>query len=183
MTDRTNYERLSELINTVEGFAQPAQLHGALCGHLCAGGRWNMTQFITHALDVIENNKKPENNEKREFQWLYTSTLESLESEDMNFSLIVPADNESLTFRLDALTCWISSFLSGFGSSGQNFSEISDDVKEILQDLADISQVEAEGDVDGEDDWYTILEHVRLAAVHLFLAYNEPKGPSKGPTH
>jgi len=183
MTDNTNYERIAELILAVEGFSQPAVLHGALSGHLCAGGRWNVTQFITHALDLIENNKPPGQQEKFGFQQLYQSTLQSLESEDMNFIPLIPGNEEALSIRLDALTNWISAFLTGFGSSGQDFSNLTDDVKDILQDLADISQVEVEDYEEAEDDWYTILEHVRLAAVHLFLAYNEPLTKPDQKTH
>lgn len=174
MTESTNYERISELIVAVEGFALPAQLHGALCGHLCAGGRWNTTQFITHALDLVENNKAPGVAEKKEFQWLYLSTLASLEAEEMTFFPAIPGNEESLSIRIHSLINWISAFLTGFGSSGQNFSTIPDEVKEVLQDMADICQVEVTDDQSGEDDWFTILEHVRLGAVHLFLAYNEP---------
>jgi len=183
MTDDTNYERIAELIVAVDGFSQPAVLHGALAGHLCAGSRWTMTQFITHSLDLIENNKPPGQTEKMTFQWLYQSTLQSLESEEMNFMPMIPGDEEPLSLRLNALINWISAFLTGFGSSGQDFSHMPDEVKEALQDLSDISQVEAQDYKDAEDDWYTILEHVRLSAVHLFLAYNEPMSNSKPKTH
>lgn len=178
MNETTHYDRLADLVVAVEGFSQPTTLHGALAGHLCAGGRWTRSQFIAQATLVLDSKVKPDAALQGEFQWLYDNTLEALQSEGMEFSPLMPDEDASIVMRLSALTGWINAFLTGFGSSGQSFATLTDDIKEILTDLAAIATVEVAEDEATEDDWYTVVEHVRLSAMHLYLAYNLPVKPN-----
>lgn len=176
MIDSTQYERIVSLVATVEGVTHPSALQGSLAGHLCAGQRWTKAQFIMQSAVVLDSKVKPDAAGQSEFLWIYDETLSALESEDMGFSPCLPDNSHAMESRLEALTHWVNAFLSGFGSSGQDFSAIDADTKEILSDLAAIATVEwDEEDEASEDDWYTVVEHVRLSAIHLFLAYNEPK--------
>lgn len=186
MTDTTHYERLADLVSAVEGVMHPAVLQGNLAGHLCAGQRWTKAQFIMQSAMVLDSKVTPDAAGQQEFMWLYDSTLASLEAEDMPFTPWLPDQDQTLDVRLDALIQWVNAFLSGFGASGQDFSRIDEDTQEILSDLAAIGQAAWDADDGGnEEDWETVLEHVRLSAIHLFLAYNEPpKSPqSQTTTH
>jgi uncharacterized protein YgfB (UPF0149 family) len=175
MNETTHYERLTDLVATVEGVMHPAALQGALAGHLCAGQRWSKAQFIMQSAVVLDSKVKPDAAGQQEFLWVYDSTLEALNAEDMSFSPWLPDNSHAMESRLEALTSWVSAFLSGFGTSGQDFSTMDDDAKEILSDLAAIATVDwDEAEEASDDDWYTVVEHARLSAVHLFLAYNEP---------
>lgn len=182
MNETTDYDRLADLVVGVEGFSQPTALHGALAGHLCAGGRWTRSQFIAQAATLLDSKVKPDVALQHEFQWLYDTTLAALQSEGMEFAPLLPDDDVSIVMRLSALTSWINAFLTGFGSSGQSFVSLTDDIKEILTDLAAIATVEVAEDEATEDDWYTVVEHVRLSAMHLYLAYNLPVKPKNTDT-
>lgn len=176
MSESTQYARLTDLVTAVEGVTHPTALQGSLAGHLCAGQRWTKAQFIMQSTVVLDSKVKPDAAGQAEFLWVYDNTLSELESEDMSFSPWLPDNAHATESRLEALTSWVNAFLSGFGSSGQDFSTLDDDTKEILSDLAAIATVVwDEEDETSEDDWYIVVEHVRLSAVHLFLAYNEPK--------
>ena len=54
-------------------------------------------------------------------------------------------------------------------------------LQEILEDLAEIAQVDADSGEElasGESDFLAISEHVRLSALTVFLEYNEPQPDS-----
>jgi uncharacterized protein YgfB (UPF0149 family) len=50
-------------------------------------------------------------------------------------------------------------------------------LQEILEDLAEIAQVDAESAEElssAEEDFIAVAEHVRLSALTVYLEYNEP---------
>ena len=96
----------------------------------------------------------------------------------LGFQLLLPDSDYKLNARMNALCLWAGNFVSAFGLlSGEQ--TLSDEVNEMLQDLALIAQAASDFGADensdeDEDDWDTIAEHVRLTAVHLWLEFNEP---------
>ena len=69
-------------------------------------------------------------------------------------------------------------FLAGFGTQGrQADKKLSDDAKEMLNDLAQIAQVatvDLEEDEDSENNFFELSEYVRMGAVYIFTECNKP---------
>jgi len=185
MDDILDYDGLTELVDMVDGNAEPATLHGALSGHLCAGARYSDEQWLNAAMDIVESREQPVDRDKQDYFQFYSSTLASLGAEDMDFMPILPPESVGMGQQLEALSQWCSAFLAAFGTSGRDLRNLTEEVGEILQDLAAIAQVEPMDDDSESDanDWMTVVEHVRLSAINLYLEFNqaEPSGDSDTP--
>ena len=72
---------------------------------------------------------------------------------DMGLTLWLPSDDETLEERTMALSQWCSGFLAGVGSSGDDVLEtLSDDGKEALKDLQQVSLADVTDTDQSEED-------------------------------
>ena len=92
--------------------------------------------------------------------------------------LLLPTDDAPLADRAAALGQWCQGFLHGFGVNAGGL-ELSTDAKEVLQDLAAISQVQdaLEESEDGEGDYMEVMEYLRVAPLLLFTETRKSAEP------
>ena len=85
--------------------------------------------------------------------------------------------------RTEALGQWCQGFLHGFGVNAGGL-ELSTDAKEVLQDLAAISQVQdaLEESEDGEADYMEVQEYLRVAPLLLFSEFGKVPAPAEKPS-
>ena len=170
------YNELQLMIDGIERKQSASQLHGLICGFMCAGSRWRSQDwysildewFLSAALPAdLHQSLSP----------LAAQSLSQLEDHNLGFSLLMPADNQSLAVRTQAISVWCRGFLEGFGLSGRyQQQDLSADVAEFLHDLSEISQVNDQ--VDGQDseaDFCEVEEYVRVGAILIFTECGEPK--------
>ncbi len=173
------FEDLAELFVKMGSTLSPTYLHGSVTGVLAAGKRMNQDDWLDWALDQIAPNEDVQESHITILQGLYFKTLTELEDEGLAFKLVLPDEETPMVDRLHALSEWAGSFLGAFGATGvvRETSEMPATLQEILEDLAEIAQVDAHGaeeqDAD-EEDYIAVAEHVRLSALTVFLEYNEP---------
>jgi uncharacterized protein YgfB (UPF0149 family) len=177
------YADLVTLFSKLGSSLAPNYLHGSLAGVLAAGKRMSQDDWLDWALDQMAPSATLQEAHSTILQGLYFKTLAELQDEGLAFSLLLPNEDAPLVDRLVALGEWVGSFLGAFGATGV-VTEIGDmpaTLQEILEDLAEIAQVDAESGEElasGESDFLAISEHVRLSALTVFLEYNEPQ-PNK----
>lgn len=163
-----NYTQIQNALTAIESPYTPEDCHGMLCAMLVVNNslqckRW-LDEIYTHAsiansVDTIES---------QTLCSLYDHTRKELNDTLLNFSLLIPEGENSLTARLEALKKWCDGFLFGIALAGiKDIVELPEDSSEILQDIASISQ--ATGD-DEEDDlsevaYMDILEYVRMGVL------------------
>lgn len=153
----------------------PSELHGLFSGQLAAGVRLDADAILRNAAQLMDVNAFKQENTKVALLALYQCTLAQFESNDMDFTVLLPADDEELAQRVSMLGCWCSGFLAGFGLQGKHSnSTLSSDTRESLQDLSQIAQIELEGEEtdDNESDMMEVQEYVRMAALMLFTECN-----------
>ena len=172
------FEHFRDELSRASVDLHPSELHGMLLGYLCAvknssGPRqrrslfesWMDCQAPTSLVNMLEE--------------AYKQSLESLgEYADFDFTLMIPADDEGISERAEAVSLWCSGFLSGFGESGLQL-DVADasDVKEALQDMgriAAMSEEVTEGE-ENESDLTEIVEFIRISTLLIF-AETESKG-------
>ncbi len=173
------FEDLAELFVKMGSSLTPAYLHGSLVGVLASGKRMSQEDWVDWALDLIAPTVDVEQAHVTIIQGLYFKALSELEDEGMVFRLMVANEDTPITDRLLLLSEWAGSFLGAFGATGvvKEISEMPATLQEILEDLSEIAQVDAEQGIDqatAEQDYIAIAEHVRLSALTMFLEYNEP---------
>jgi uncharacterized protein YgfB (UPF0149 family) len=108
----------------------------------------------------------------------YGWVLQGLKNESMNFTLFLPeSDDAELSQQVDAMAQWCKGFLDGFGAAGKISGKLDAETREVLQHFDAFSQVELTADdspEDSEDLLQELVEHARVAALTVFLAFNQP---------
>ena len=165
------YAELSGLLAQAGVAPDSAELHGGICGSLCAGGVGASQAWIsdwlspTDALDLDARHVLAE---------LEQQTWQSLASPDLLLEPLLPSDDESISARVEALAGWCHGFLGGLGvaalavrSEGSTTVEIS----EIVNDFAELSKAGIEGEADpiaAEFQLAEIIEYVRISVQIVF---------------
>jgi uncharacterized protein YgfB (UPF0149 family) len=173
------FEDLAELFVKMGSTLSPTYLHGSIAGVLSAGKRMSQEDWVDWALDLLAPTADVEEAQVTIIQGLYFKTLTEFEDEGLTFSLVLPDEDTPMVDRLFALSEWAGSFLGAFGATGiiKETSEMPATLQEILEDLADIAQVDAESAEElasAEEDFIAVAEHVRVSALTIYLEYNEP---------
>lgn len=145
----------------------PAELHGSLCGYLCGGGEALRRRWLASVLaddegvaDVAEGGALDQ---------AYLAAASQLESQELEFEMLLPADEEAVDLRGEALVEWCRGFLSGFGLAAAAPEQLSEDASEALADIgriasSDLSYDDPESDEEALEE---VAEFVRVAALLL----------------
>lgn len=157
------YELLSDTLQAAGAVVKPAELHGWLVGGLCVekvGDTKRVVQYLLEEL-AIESNEGM----SATLQALRELARRQLDDINMTFMLMLPSEDEPLSVQLDALAAWCQGFLTGYGLAGGV-----DHNREVLEDLAAISQVDTNLDEDDDSiDFYEVSEYVRMAVISQYL--------------
>jgi len=143
-----------------------AELHGLLCGLLCARMDLDRDQWLRHAQEALADEREfsPETDDL--LGQLYDEHMARNDHLDELMTPVLPDDDIALSQRVDALGHWCQGLLYGLGlgeiGKGDRLSEES---QEFLQDVADIAQVGCDPDEGGEADesaYVEIVEYLRV---------------------
>jgi uncharacterized protein YgfB (UPF0149 family) len=153
----------------------PSELHGLLAGQLSSGARMVPDIWLSTVAELLELDGLTQETSKVGMIGLYQQTLGQMESFSLELSMLLPDDDATLAQRVESLGRWCQGFMTGFGYQGkQTDKSLSDEAKDVLRDLSEISQVANEVD-DGEDsesDLMQLEEYVRMAVLMLFSECN-----------
>lgn len=162
------YTSFATLLNTSGHPVSPAELQGLLLGRCCAGAGFTAEGWLEEAQDLFDN-EVPSSLHAALLGLQEMVKAELLAESSVSLTLLLPSDDDALQTRTIAVGQWAQGFLSGFGSNIGS-AEISKDVREILEDLISIAQIEAdeEDDEDGEVAYMEISEYLRVVPLFLF---------------
>lgn len=155
--------------------ADAAELHGSLCGFVCACGNaarvpWLASLGEEGALQAAGPELLGE---------LAAVTWEALEQGNMGFTPLLPEDSETLNRRADSLAHWCQGFTGGLASgllAGGGGADLPGGVTgEILADLSELARAAfaadeaAEDAGEGAEEAYAeLVEFVRVSVQLLF---------------
>lgn len=172
-----------DVLEPVAPSTDAADCHGFLCGLICASGFGDPKLWVPEYFDDFNPRDALQAQAFRMLQQLYEQTLVGLNSEELDFELLLPDDDEPLPVRAESLGRWCSGFLSGLGIGGlSDQTQLSDDLRELLDDLTHIARVDFDlGEPDEEENiaFEEVVEYVRLAVLY---AYEELQPNSAVPT-
>lgn len=143
-----------------------SELHGALCGLACGGGNPGRETWLRQSLATAD---APAPAAGSALDRVYLASLAQLEDASFGFELLLPAGEQAVGERADALLAWCRGFLGGFGLSGAGRANLSEEAAEALEDLGRIaaSQLSYEDPTADEDALQEVTEFVRVAALLL----------------
>jgi len=156
------YQAFATLLTSSGHNVSPAELHGLLLGRSCAGAGFDNEGWLIDAAELLEGDIQ--DSVRNALIGLQEMVKGELTGSDVTVVLLLPTDDAPLADRAAALGQWCQGFLHGFGVNAGGL-ELSTDAKEVLQDLAAISQVQdaLEESEDGEGDYMEVMEYLRVA--------------------
>lgn len=143
--------------------SSPAELHGALCGWLAAGGvdaaGWPALVMADPALPAPQPGDALDR--------LRSTSAVQLGDPEFGFQLLLPEDGKPID-RATALFAWCRAFLGGFGLALDG-KPMSEEGQEALRDLANLGAAQIDEADDGSDEeaLAEIEEYLRMAVLLL----------------
>jgi uncharacterized protein YgfB (UPF0149 family) len=173
----TEYGTLAELLGRSRSPLPLPELHGGLCGVICASGRDAAGSWLDSLVDDCVADADTLSELSDRLQSLGYETWRALSGFSMEFSPLLPDDDYGIDQRAEALGLWCHGFLAGLVVGGLDLSggqsELSAELNELVRDLAEISKVGADGKETedpelGDSSLVELVEYVRVGAQYIF---------------
>ncbi|MFA5960663.1 MAG: UPF0149 family protein [Tatlockia sp.] len=165
-----SYQTFADTLSVLDLPFSPSELHGTLCGYLCAGAFAEGESY----LQSLTPNKKDGavRLAARAIFQIYTVSQHQLGQFDVGFQLLLPNDDTDLAARAKAFGEWCDGFTQSMHLSGieeDDFEE--DESREAMMHLFDFAHLDYESlHVDEEDEraFMEVNEYARLAVLRLY---------------
>lgn len=146
-----------------------SELHGSLCGYLCAGGGAGAAGWCEAlALEALQDLIADDADARRQFGRFYDQSRAQLIDPQLSFQPLLPELDGGVPQRANALVEWCRGFVGGLGLAGNDEAEtLSDSAQEVLADFSRIaaSDLEAGDSDDDEADFTEVFEYVRVGVL------------------
>lgn len=164
-----------------------SQLHGMMCGYLCAGADHQGEAYLRALL----NNKKDQESRDAVLAMfaVFSISQQQISNFDFEFEMLLPDDHAPLIERAQAFSEWCEGFTQGLtmiGIGADQFYE--EEAQEALQHLIEFAELDCDTlDVDEEDEkaLMEVSEYARMAVIRLHgdLVMNERERGGSETTH
>jgi len=151
----------------------PADLHGCLCGLLASGVSHEGEAGLAGLCKALELDLYGELAEQ--VMALHVASALSLEDDEFDFYPLMLDDNADVVSRTAALASWCRSFVAGYSQGGAMAAvapaALSDESREILDDLAAIAEADLDDLEEGEEfekNYAELSEYIRFAALNAY---------------
>ncbi|MGR2766350.1 UPF0149 family protein [Photobacterium ganghwense] len=150
------YESLEPMLKEHGLTATPAELHGLLSGMICGGLELDGEQWLAPVCDYANQGEPLTDGAKTLVRAVYdaaahelsgllntlfTSTGAELNEVELTVSLLLPEQDGDLMLRAEALSEWVTNFISGLGLMGLDKKALSEDVTEAIEALEEIAKL------------------------------------------
>jgi yecA family protein len=167
------YHEIADVLGTAGAGGDASEAHGTLCGLLCGSSEDLPEAWIDNTLaDAREDASDAPVDAHALLVRIYRATCESLGGDEMSFKLLLPGDSEAIESRLESLAAWAQGFLYGLAVRGlRELEDLDGKIREFLEDLVEISRVEADAGDDPESseaDYSALVEYVRVGVQLVF---------------
>ncbi|HTW74018.1 MAG TPA: UPF0149 family protein [Steroidobacteraceae bacterium] len=170
MPTTLDYAQIQRSLTASHALADPAEAHGTLAGALCALGPYRLEDWLA---EILPDGIGPGRADPA-LASLYASTVAALSGRDMQFDLLIPAEDRPIEERTRALTSWCTGFLYGLGSNGAaDPQRLPGDLGEIVRDLTEITRAGVDTSDSLEANESALAELVEFVRVGVQLVFDE----------
>lgn len=176
MTDKKLPEYVSvENALSSSGLAvSSAELHGLLVGMLSGGLNIDDQSWKPALFDYTNDGMGWPDGALQVASAIFDFSVQELTENDLDLTLLLPGDEVPLIELGDAVSDWVTHFLSGLGLAGLSLNECSKELKESLTDLEEIARLGIDEDDDLEEQatlLIQVIEHIKacVLVVHTEL--------------
>lgn len=172
----TDFDGLGERLALLSELApSPSEAHGVLCGLLCAHTPDAERVWVEELLRGGDPWDLSTADLGRELRGLGEGTRQEMEGPGLGFTPLLPPEDRPLRERAIGLYDWTRGFLYGLGVAGLDASGLSEQTREALDDLADVTRLDLDTLDEGEDNEEALMELVEFVWVAAMLIYEERK--------
>ena len=170
------FASVQAIITTESVQVHTAELHGVLTGLICAGLPFESNDYVAMITDLFNNGEHLPVKVKAIIKLMFTDIWTNILDDSYGFQLMLPDDDDSIVERGHALSLWVQGFNLGLGLHQKDTAIVSNDVKEVLNDFAEIANLsdEMDEDEDHEQAYFEIAEYVRISALLCFTELGSP---------
>ncbi|KTD57748.1 UPF0149 family protein [Legionella shakespearei] len=181
------YDSFVETIDVLALEISGSELHGMMCGYLCAGADSQGEAYLRALL----NNKKDEASRSALLAMfaVFSVSQQQINNFDFEFEMLLPDEDEALIDRAQAFADWCDGFTQGLTMAGVGMDQFyEEEAQEALQHIIEFAELDCTTlDVDEEDEkaLMEVSEYARLAVIRLHgdLVMNERERGGAGTTH
>lgn len=165
-------DSLKLALDAAEIGQHPVEVHGALVGLICGGVEQTGDTWIKPLFDLMNDGQPLPAQLHQLVCDLFNDSVTRLVDFEFGFMPLLPEEEEPLSQRVEALSLWTQSFLTGMAIIQPKLNQASAEVREVIKDLAEIAQVEFDvaDDEESEAAYTELLEFVRISAI---MCYSE----------
>jgi len=169
-----DFDLVQQALERLGATGDAAESHGTLSGLLINNA--TMADWMAHTLDDLPDKSDVLAGEQLGILGqLFEQTREQLNNENFGLQLLLPDETDDFGLRLLGLSTWCQGFLYGIGASGRvDQASLDEASQECLSDLLEISKLshDAEDSDEAEQQYFEIVEHVRMATLMLNESLN-----------
>jgi hypothetical protein len=168
------FDELSCILAQADSLTNPAEIHGILCGLICAGRKLDGQFWLHTAFRLIEARAHFPSSQRDRIIELYDSICRQLSGLDGEFQILLPNEAQPILERAASLTQWCYGFLYGLAFVDSAIMEIfAEESRDVLHSISEIAKLDyANIEVSDMDisAYLNVAEFVRSSIVRL---YNE----------
>ena len=177
-----DYLILDSALHKLDTEITPGEVHGTLCGLLCANGNAEVDVWQQALWPNRPDGDLLAAEAQEVFKQTHAITRRQLNDPACEFQMLLPDDNDSLDMRVNALGDWCQGYLIGLSLGGiTDFAPLPEDAREITKDLLEIARAgtsyELEGSEEDENAYAELVEYLRVGV----LLINEELQPTQAP--
>ncbi|WP_455211922.1 UPF0149 family protein [Kaarinaea lacus] len=174
-----SYSHILLTLDKIDSEIEPSELHGAVCGLLCARNETNFAAVRDNLLQSLDNDNLLHKEALSSLTALFDSTKQQINDPTCDFHLLLPED-ESLEDLVFALGEWCQGYLLGLSLGGINdLNALPEEGAEIAKDFLEIARAGSmytiEDSEEDEQSYEELMEYVRVGV----LLINEILNPEK----
>lgn len=164
-----DYREFVELIETLALPISASELHGLLCGYLCAGA---ISEGETYLRALLSNKNEAVSREAALAMFeIYAVSQQQINHFDFEFKMLLPDDDAPLVERAQAFSEWCEGFTQGITLVGVDQEQLhEEEAQEALQHLVEFAQLDyASLDIEEADEkaLWDVSEYARMAVLRI----------------
>lgn len=163
------YPEIQDWLQQGHSDMQADEAHGLLCGLLMGHDGDVESRWLN---ELFSDGQMPADDPSQDLmQSVFEQTRAQFNDESFGFFLMLPDEDWPLAERTEALGRWCQGLLLGLGYSGlSDDSDMPDEVREVIGDIAHIAGVAPDLEDPGRDDeadFVEVAEYIRMATLLL----------------
>jgi len=179
-SDLFDCDRIESALQTLEADINPSEIHGTLCGMLCATDDTQASSWFQSLIPASNTSDLLANEARETLARLYSETRGQLNDPTCDFQLLLPDAQTDLNTRTISLGDWCQGFVMGLMMGGlKDFRKLPENSAEAAQDIVEISRIGSKYESEGsEEDAVALEELIEYVRVGVLLI-NEELHPSR----